>query len=156
VSRSVRSSTAILVAGILIACSGPFAVPEHDEFGPLAVIEDSGGGQSDALGGTGTVIVGERCVELDVQGTRRRRLLVWRSADVRWDSAARSIVFAPRGKPPIVISGGTNVTIGGEALPTDTPAGGGKPTAAGIRWLATPDAQCSTDVFIVHSVRTSY
>jgi len=154
VSRSVRSSTAALVAGILIACSGPFAGPEPDKFGPLAVVEDSGGGQSDALGGTGTVIIGERCVELDVQGTRR--LLVWRSADVRWNSAARSIVFAPRGKQPIVISSDMNVTVGGEALPTDDPAGGGKPTAAGVRWLAPPDDQCSTDVFIVHSVRTGH
>lgn len=131
-SRS-GSSTAVLVAGILTACSGTAKGPEHEGFGPLAVIEDNGGGQSDALGGTGTVIVGERCVELDVQSTRR--LLAWRSADARWDSAARSIVFASRGKQPIVISNGTNITIGGEALPTDDPAGGGKPTAAGVRWL---------------------
>lgn len=152
-SRCLRTSIAVLVAGILTACSGTAKGPEHDGFGPLAVIEDNGGGQSDALGGTGTVIVGERCVELDVQGTRR--LLVWRSADVRWDSAASSIVFAPQGKQPIVIRNGTNITIGGEALPTDDPAGDGKPTAAGVRWLATPDDQCSTNVFIVHSVRTS-
>jgi hypothetical protein len=151
VSRSV-GSTAVCVAGILIACLGSFAVPEPDEFGSLAVIEDSGGGQSDALGGTGTVSVGERCVELDVQGTRR--LLVWRSADVRWDPATRAILFAPRGQPPIVISGGTHITVGGEALPTDEPAGGGQPTAAGVRWLAPPDDQCATDVFIVHAVRT--
>lgn len=151
-SRSVRTSAPVLVAGMLTACSGIADGPEHDRFGPLAVIEDNGGGQSDALGGTGTVIIGERCVELDVQGTRR--LLVWRSADVRWDSVARSIVFAPRGKRPIMISNSTNITIGGEALPTDDPAGGGNPTVAGVRWLATPDDQCSTDVFIVHSIRT--
>ena len=150
-SRSV-SSTAVLVAGILLACVGSFAVLEHDVFGPLAVIEDRGGGQSDALGGTGTVIVGERCVELDVQGTRR--LLVWRSTDVRWDPATRAILFAPRGQPPIVISGGTHITVGGEALPTDEPAGGGQPTAAGVRWLVPPDEQCATDVFIVHAVHT--
>ena len=151
VSRSV-GSTAVLVAGILLAGVGSFAVPEPDAFGPLAVIEDSGGGQSDALGGTGTVIVGARCVELDVQGTRR--LLVWRSADVRWDPTTRAIMFAPRGQPPIVISGGTHITVGGEALPTDEPAGGGQPTAAGVRWLAPPHDQCATDVFIVHAVRT--
>jgi len=152
VSRSVRTSTAVVLAGILAACSGTANGPEHDNFGPLAVIEDDGGGQSDALGGTGTVIIGQRCVELDVQGTRR--LLVWRSADVRWDSVARSIVFAPRGERPIMISNSTNVTVGGEALPTDDPAGGGNPTVARVRWLATPDDQCSADVFIVHSIRT--
>lgn len=151
-SRSGRTSTAVLVAGMLAACSGTANGPEHDSFGPLAVIEDNGGGQSDALGGTGTVIIGERCVELDVQGTRR--LLVWRSADVRWDPGARSIVFAPRGNRPIVISHGTNITIGGEALFTDDPAGGGDPAVAGVRWLAIPDDQCSTDAFIVHSIRT--
>lgn len=151
-SGSVRTSTAVLLAGIVTACSGTANGPEHDRFGPLAVIEDNAGGQSDALGGTGPVIIGERCVELDVQGTRR--LLAWRSADVRWDSVARSIVFAPRGERPIVISNGTNITVGGEALPTDDPAGGGNPPVPGVRWLATPDDQCSTDVFIVHSIRT--
>ena len=73
-SRSV-GSTAVLVAGILLAGVGSFAVPEPDAFGPLAVIEDSGGGQSDALGGTGTVIVGERCVELDVRWVAANRPL---------------------------------------------------------------------------------
>ena len=137
---------------MLTACSGRLTSPERAQFGPLAVIEDNGGGQSDALGGTGPVIIGERCVELDVQGTRR--LLVWRSADVRWDAAARSVVFVPRGQQPITISNNTNITIGGEALPTDAPAGGGNPPLASVRWLAPPDRQCSTDVFIVHSIRT--
>jgi hypothetical protein len=137
---------------MLTACSGTANGPEQDRFGPLAVIEDSGGGQSDALGGTGRVIIGERCVELDVQGNRR--LLAWRSGDVRWDSVARSIVFASRGERPIIIRNGTNITAGGEALPTDDPTGGGNRTVAGVRWLAAPDDQCSTDVFIVHSIRT--
>jgi hypothetical protein len=110
------------------------------------VIEDSGGGQSDALGGTGPVIIGDRCVELEVQG--RRRLLVWRSADVRWDAAARAIVFAPRGQRPIAISNNLTITVGGEDLPTDAPADG-------VRWLAAPERLCSTDVFIVHSIRTA-
>ena len=69
---------------------------------------------------------------------------MWRSADVRWDPATRAIMFAPRGQPPIVISGGTHITVGGEALPTDEPAGGSQPTAAGVRWLAPPDDQCAT------------
>ena len=151
-SGFVRISSAVLLAWILTACSGTANGPEHDRFGPLAVIEDNGGGQSDALGGSGPVIIGERCVELDVQGTRR--LLAWRSGDVRWDSVARSIVFASRGERPIMISNGTNITAGGEELSTDDPVRGGNPTVAGVRWLATPDARCSTDVFIVHSIRT--
>jgi hypothetical protein len=128
------------------------STPSTTGFGPLAVIEDNGGGQSDALGGTGPVSISERCVELNVQDTRR--LLVWRSAEVRWDSRARSIVFAPPGERPIMISNGTNITVGGEAVPTDDPARGGNPTVAATRWLAPPDVQCSTDVFIVHSIRT--
>jgi hypothetical protein len=152
VSGSVRINTAVLLAWILTACSGTARVSEQDRFGPLAVIEDTGGGQSDALGGTGLVIIDQRCVELDVQGTRR--LLAWRSGDVRWDSVARSIVFTSRGEQPIVISNGTNITAGGEDLATDDPAGGGNATVAGVRWLAAPDDQCSTDVFIVHSIRT--
>jgi hypothetical protein len=138
---------------MLTACSGRLAGPERASFGPLAVIEDNGGGQSDALGGSGPVIIGERCVELAVQGARR--LLVWRSADVRWDAAARSIVFVLRGQQPITISNNTNITVGGEALPTDAPAGGGTRPLASARWLASPDPQCSTDVFIVHSIRTT-
>jgi hypothetical protein len=137
---------------MLTGCSGTADGPEHAKFGPLAVIEDDGSGQSDALGGTGTVTIGERCVELDVQGTRR--LLVWRSADVRWDSAARSIVFASRGERPIMITNRTNITVGGEELPTDDPAGGGSTAGARVRWLAAPDDRCSTDIFIVHSIRT--
>jgi hypothetical protein len=136
---------------MLGACSAPSTIRGQDGFGPLAVVEDEGGDQSDALGGAGRVIIGERCVELDVQGTRR--LLVWRSADVRWDPASRSIVFALRGQPSITIGNNTDVTIGGEALPTDAP-GGGNPPAAGVRWLAAPDDRCSRDGFIVHSVHT--
>jgi hypothetical protein len=151
-SRSGRTSAVLVAIGIVAACSGPFANREQDGFGPLAVVEDDGGDQSDALGGTGRVIIDERCVELDVQGTRR--LLVWRSADVRWDPASRSIVFAPRGQPSITIGNNTNVTIGGEALPTDAPGRGGSPPAAGVRWLAAPDDQCSRDAFVVHSIRT--
>lgn len=151
-SRSGRTSAAVLLARMLTACSGTANGPEQDTLGPLAVIEDSGGGQSDALGGTGPVIIGERCVELDVQGSRR--LLAWRSGDVRWDSVARSIVFASRGERPIIIRNGTNIIAGGEALPTDGPPGGRNPIAAGVRWLAAPDDQCSKDVFIVHSIRT--
>jgi hypothetical protein len=152
VSQSVRTSTALLLMQILTACSGTANGPEQDRFGPLAVIEDRGSGQSDALGGTGSVIIGERCVELNVQGTRR--LLAWRSGDVRWDAVARSIVFTSRGERPIIISDGTNITAGGEALRTDDPVGGGNQTVAAVRWLAPPDHQCSTDVFIVHSIRT--
>jgi hypothetical protein len=152
VSGSVRINTAVLLAWILTACSWTAKVPEQDRFGPLAVIEDSGGGQSDALGGSGRVIINQRCVELDVQGARR--LLAWRSGDVRWDSATRSIVFTSRGEQPIIISNGTNITAGGEELATDDPAGGGNAIVAGVRWLAAPDDHCSTDVFIVHSIRT--
>lgn len=150
-SRFVRPSLAAGVVAVLTACSGPSGGPEQEGYGPLAVVEDTGGGRSDALGGTGTVAVTAHCVELDIRG--KRRLLVWRSIDVRWDPAARAVVFSPEGGDAVVIGDGATVTVGGEDLSTSDPAAG--TPGAGIRWLAGPDDRCSPDGFVVHSVRTA-
>ncbi len=149
-SRFVRRSVAAGVVAVLTACSGPAGGPEQGGLGPLAVVEDTGGGRSDALGGTGTVVVTDHCVELDVRGTRR--LLVWRSSDVRWDPAARAVVFSPEGGRATVLGDGTTVTVGGEDLSIGDPDAG---TPGDVRWLAGPDDRCSTDRFMVHAVRTA-
>lgn len=145
-SRIIRWSCVGVVLLLISSCAGGNdSVRESGVLGPLAVLDDAALGESASLGGTGLVRVTERCVELEVAESGARRLLAWRSAQVRWDSGA--IVFTAVGGGRVTIEDGDTVTVSGEDLVGD------EPVERDVRWVAEPDASCARDVFVVHGAR---
>ena len=148
----------LVVAALVVAAAcgssqtGPSVSAPAAGLGPLAVIDDPGGGALTALGGTGPIRIGERCVTL-TSANGDVLLLVWRSAEVRWDEEDREITFtstAVRDAKPITIRDGDIITVGGGSLDGD----GGEPVTPNVVWLAAPQETCSADeLWEVHSIQ---
>lgn len=90
-------------------------------YGPLAVFASDARGRLMARGGKGPLIIDERCVTLRPRlsggrGFGEPRLLVWRSSEVRWDAAGRSIVFAPHDEPSVSLDDDQVIQVGGRDL----------------------------------------
>lgn len=134
----------VAAAAVLAACSSSGAGDSQDH-GPLALLQDDASGGSDSLGGTGTLRISERCVELELAGTEARRTLAWRSAQARW--ADDAVVFTTADSEPVTMRAGHVVTVSGEDLVGD------EPVDRRARWLSPPDPSCAADVFVVHAVR---
>jgi hypothetical protein len=113
----------------------------------LAVIDNPGG--SEALGATGPVHIGDGCVTM-TQSNGNVLLLVWHSAEVRWDENDREITFtsalAARAEP-IILRDGDIITVGGESLQDDVPV------ERNLDWLATPNASCNGERWAVSSAQ---
>lgn len=140
------SCAACVVVLLTSSCAGKSDTAQQaGTYGPLAVLDGSAQGESMSLGGTGRLHVAERCVELELAETGARRLLAWRSAQVKWTSGA--IAFTTVNGDRLTIKAGDSVAVSGEDLVGD------EPVERNIRWLAEPDANCARDVFIVHDVR---
>ncbi len=123
----------------------PVTVVDPEGLGPLAVLDSPGGSAWLALGGTGPIRIGERCVTLP-RGNGDSVLLVWRSGEVLWDEKDREITFISSTAPdegPITIRDGDIITVGG----------GWYGDPEDMAWVAPPDESCGTeDYFQVHSV----
>lgn len=146
----------VVLFAMAVGCSdddGSGGSAEPEDFGPLAVIEDPATGSSDASAGTGTIRIGRRCVTFESEnGTTS--LLVWRSAEVRWDADARAIVFtAVSGDPPaaVTINDGDELALGGESFATDE----SPEPERDLTWVAAPHDECPplAEAWAVHSVR---
>lgn len=125
----------LVVIGSACGSSGPGGSTEKGSLGPLAVIESEGTGTSDAIGGTGSVSISERCVNMTVGTNSKELLLVWRSAEISWNDDDQAIRFssaATADARPITIRAGDNLTIGGEFFVTE---GGAERNVA---WVAEP------------------
>ncbi len=74
--------------------------------------------------------------------------LIWRSDEVRWDGKERAITFSgsQADAKPITIRDGDIITVGGESLYGD------EPEERNLVWLATPQATCTGEPWIVSSL----
>lgn len=156
-SRS-RLRIALLVLGLIVAASGACSSDKPDKgraFGPLAVMDEPVEGALQALGGTGPVDIGERCVTMTGENGFVV-FLVWRSAEVTWDEGNREITFsnaATSDSEPVTISDGDIITIGGGGFGREGATERELRDDPKITWLAEPDESCEGDVwFSVHSV----
>ena len=114
------------------------------DLGPLAVIDSPGGGP-DARGGTGPVHIDGSCVTM-TRENGEILLLIWQSAQVRWDEQEQEITFSRASDTdanPITIREGDTITVGGESLIGDVPV------ERNLTWLATPRENCSGEAWIV-------
>jgi hypothetical protein len=116
------------------------------DFGPLAVVEGPGGGP-DARGGKGPLHITATCVTM-TRENGETVLLIWQSADVRWNELSQEITFASVAQldaGPITLHDGDTITIGGarlDNLPAETQSG----------WLATPQPGCDGERWFVSGV----
>lgn len=110
-------------------------------WGPLAVVDDPATAGGGAGLGPGALQIGAECVTLHVDAVNRDITLVWRSAEVAWDSRTKEIVFTSPPDGPMRLADGARITVGGGAELPLNPA-----------WLAQPAATCPTDRFSVHAV----
>lgn len=135
---------------VLVAASGctttehpPTVAPPRDgqtaDWGPLAVVDDPATAGGGAGFGPGTLQIGAECVTLHVG--EHASTLVWRSADVTWDSSTREIVVAGGRDGPVRLADGATILVGGSGDAYRSPA-----------WLAPPAAACPATRFNVHSV----
>lgn len=127
----------------------PFDDPGVADWGPLAAIDDTGTRGPYAAGGSGRLVIGERCVTLE-ESDGTQTTLIWRSGQTRWDPSARQIVFRDRLLGEIRLSDGDRVSLrGADELPDRRP--GGQP---GPLWLAitAPDESCPLPDWYVHQV----
>lgn len=141
---SVGSLVVVGVAGCTNNTTAPTTIePTRTSqvavWGPLAVVEESvtaGGGEGL---GPGTLHIGDDCITLRVAG--QESTLVWRGAEVAWDSNAREVVFTSSQDGEIRLSDGETILVGGTGFTNPNPT-----------WLSKPNASCPANLFTVHSV----
>lgn len=114
---------------------------QGSRWGPLAVVDDPATAGGGAALGPGTLQIGPECVTLHVDAVNRDITLVWRSAEVAWDSNTNEIVFTSPPDGPVRLADGARITVGGGAELPLMPA-----------WLAKPAATCPATRFSVHAV----
>ena len=143
--QAATTALALLVA----ACgSDPADRAVAEQRGPLAIIESTGVTSLDAIGGTGPINIGERCVTVPLNSSPSKELLlIWRSAEVVWEDG--QITFTSRSvndPKPVTIRNGDEVTVGGEYFETEGEA------ERIVDWVAEPHESCNGDQYIVNSV----
>jgi hypothetical protein len=119
--------------------------PHVTTWGPMAVVHDTTRDGLDAGLGPGTLVIGETCTTLEVEG--RPTTLVWRDWQAAWDPEARAIRFEDRSEGELELVSGDRLTLGGYAPWVE---GAGGPPAP--PWLVPPDPTCPSLLFLVHSV----
>ena len=120
--------------------------PPGYDFGPLAVLEGSGG--ADALGGTGCARIDDDCVTM-LRANGENLLLVWHASEVRWDDEDREITFSAAfdsDDESVTIRDGDVITVGGSGLVGDVPV------ERDPLWLAPPHESCIGEPWAVSSV----
>lgn len=134
---------AVAVGGALLASPGGDRSGEPQPWGPLAVMEMSGG--MDALT-TGVLRVTDRCVLLETAGGESE-LLVWPADRTRWDEATGTIRFT---NPPVgdefTLRDGQPVSFGGGGDSTAEGGVSGAEWAASVDWIAAPDPSCPMEI----------
>jgi hypothetical protein len=125
----------VWLAPVLAAagCSG-----SSDDWGPLAVVRDEGGGGAQVAGGSGTLRISEECVTLTPRDGSEVTL-VWPSGLTAWDPEAREVVFESL-EGDIRVADGDTITLGGSG------------DIAGD-WVAAPMASCPERRFLVYELR---
>lgn len=121
------------------------ADPKKRPFGPMAVIDSSGGGSLLIPGPGGKVRFTNSCVYVDYKGQKgeaKTNLLAWRAGEVRWDAAGKAILFTSPGKgsPTYKIHNGDHIKYGGQER-----------TDKRVKWLVPPDKSCKGVPFEVDS-----
>ena len=114
-------------------CSG-----SSDDWGPLAVVRDEGGGGAQVAGGSGTLRISEECVTLTPRDGPEVTL-VWPSGLTAWEPEAREVVFESF-EGDVRVADGDTITIGGSG------------DIAGD-WVAAPAASCPELRFLVYELR---
>lgn len=115
-------------------------------WGPLAVIDDPAEGDLDAAGGTGRLVISDRCVVLRADNGYRTTL-VWRDGQTTWDADRRQITFRDRDLGQIRLSHGDQISLGGAASDEGPYSGVWE-----LAWLSEPDASCPMPQWVVHQV----
>lgn len=119
----------------------PTGVGQGGSWGPLAVVDERVTGSADARGGAGTLQIGADCVTLDLNEVDRAITLVWRGAEVAWDSSAREIVFTDPQEGQVRLSDGDTIAVGGTDFTNPNPT-----------WFAQPAPSCPAEMFTVHDI----
>lgn len=133
--RSVLAPPLVaLMVLVAAACS-----PGGADWGPLAVIDDDGSSGGDALGGTGPLRIGQRCVTLTTE-EGFELTLVWPRGTTQWNEDIRSIEFGS-GSDVMTLTDGTTVSVGGSGELSEDPD-----------WIAEPDESCPKATFLVSSI----
>jgi len=109
-----------------------------DDWGPLAVMQASGG--ADALN-MGTLRITAACVLLETAGGESE-LLVWPADRTRWDDASASVVFSLSDGSETTLRNGQLVSLGGGGDSTREGGVSADEWAASIAWVAPPDSSC--------------
>jgi hypothetical protein len=94
-----------------------------------------------ARGGAGPLHIGAECVTLHANEIDRDITLVWRGAEVVWDSSARAIVFTDPQEGQVRLSDGDTIEVGGTDFTNPNPV-----------WLARPASSCPAEKFTVHDI----
>lgn len=128
----------------------------HGTWGPLAVLdEEHVSTVLMALGGTGHLVINDRCVILRLDRSRdqqppvREKTLVWRSGQVSWDADAGEIVFHDFGHGQLRLADGDRITVGGAPGFGYSDPGESEPD---YHWLAEPAESCPNIGWNVHGV----
>ena len=107
----------------------------------MAVVDDPATGGGGAGLGPGTLQISAECVTLHTDAADGEITLLWRSAEVVWDSSTKEIVFTGPPDGPVRLADGATITVGGSGEPYRNPI-----------WLAEPAAACPATRFNVHTV----
>jgi len=143
---SIRGTAGLALAALLGAASCQTADPsprptsvDVRDWGPLAVIDEEAELFAAALGGTGRLRIGERCVTLVPTDGRPETTIIWRDSQASWDPAGRIVFEDVLLGRTLELRDGSRIEIGG---------------AGSVRspWLAPPHESCPSDRFVVHSL----
>lgn len=123
----------------------PSQVPTTEGYGPLTLVDAPGGGPL-VRGGTGPIHIEGDCVTVTVENGDVL-LLIWQSANVRWDDENEAIIFTSldQDAESIAIRDGDEIELGG-ALLDDLPV------ETQLDWLATPHPICSGEAWFVSGI----
>lgn len=134
-----RAFGLLLLVIVLAACR-----PSAADFGPLAVVGPSEGAAT-AVGGTGTVRIGDSCVTLQLNnGTEL--LLVWHSDHVRWNRETGEMSYSGPDSEPRSVHSGDVITVGGTSI---------LPVGTELDWVAPVDETCTGEKFLVDATVSS-
>lgn len=147
-----RARLALVGAGIALAVFVGWLAystwglrPASTEWGPLAVSQQSLGGDTALT--SGTLRIADRCVFLEADGSAT--LLVWPRGETNWDASTGTIQFQNRSGELIELRDGQSVSLGGSGtILEDQPSGEATSWGAwlsSIEWVAAPDPNCSAD-----------
>jgi hypothetical protein len=132
----------VLAGQALIAGPGPVNPGAATEWGPLAVVPNTGGAEALTAG---TLRITELCVWLETAGDEAE-LLVWPADRTRWDPAMGSIGFANSNGIEVTLRDAEPVWFSGGGDSTAESGVSGEDWAAGLEWVAPPDPSCPMDV----------